>query len=198
MPKPDKQILIDDPLNWIADFNMKSIPVTGFYVYAILENNTICYIGKGKGNRVLSHFNGKGNIMLYSKIKGNQNIYDWAIVGQYQDEKDALVFEKLVIKKCLHEKVKLYNSVHYSGGRAKNELFKGIFSLLNDYEKRVFPCQISSTLTVEGLAELVISLIKDICSGVSKDKIPMYRSKPLDELSYYIRPEFGKNRVVIC
>lgn len=195
MPKPNKQTIVDDVLNQAG--NSKAIPMQGYYVYAILENNSICYIGKGKKYRVTAHFKGYGNMLLYSKIKDGVNIYDWVVLKSFENESDALDFETAMIKDCIKNNIHLYNSAHYSTGTKSGEIFRGAFSLLKDYENRIFPDAICSSLSVSQLAELVIKLFKDICKSLPKDKIPTYRSKPLNELNYLIRPEYGKNRIVI-
>lgn len=196
MANADLQIITDPFSKGFVPAYYKAIPIHGYYVYVIMENGKVCYVGKGKKKRVLSHFKGTGNVFLYSRIKDGQNIYDWAVLEHFEDEADAFDYEKRLIKKCVRLRIKLYNSTHYAARASKMILFKGIFGLFKDYENRVFSDQICDILSVSELADIVVKLIKDTCDGLSQDRIPVYRSKPINQLQYFIRPEYGKNRIV--
>lgn len=108
-----QQTYIDYIITDIRKGLNKSVPQRGYYVYAILENGEVCYIGKGKKNRVLDHFKGKGNKTIFNLYKTTSNEYDWTILEIQQNESESLERERYYINLFKANKTKLYN-VNYN------------------------------------------------------------------------------------
>lgn len=175
----------------------KVIPINCFYVYIITEGEIVCYIGKGTGKRVLSHFNGRGNVLLGTKIKSDPHLYSWAILEEYDNEYDCLDYEEQLILECKKAKHKLYNKVHYDSSSTYNKEFRGIFGLFKQYEERIFPSQMSTSMSLIELLDILFKMVKEVCQKVSLENIPLYRGRRLDQLNYFITPYRDKNRVNI-
>jgi hypothetical protein len=161
----------------------KSIPLRGYYVYVITENNYICYIGKGKNNRVKSHFTDSSNQVLKSKIKENKNIFDWHIIDVFDTEIEAFDLEEDLIIDCKKNKHKLYNKVHYSNYGQYNKEVRSIFNVLNQLEKMVFiDIKRDNILSIHETTKIFFKIINDIC--LKMKYIPVYMKKPINELNY--------------
>jgi len=158
----------------------KAIPKRGFYVYAITENEQVCYIGKGKNYRVLSHFKGTGNQILGQKIKENPSAYDWEILKEFESEAECLQYEKYLIKGMKGSINKLYNTTHYSEGH-NEKLLKGLYEVLTQFRDRIFntntDCQ---SLPALERAKIILQICREAYS--SAEIKPVYRGKPITEL----------------
>lgn len=175
----------------------KMIPSNCYYVYAITEGGSVCYIGKGKKRRLFQHFKGTGNMLLGSAIRDNKENFEWFILADFQIESEALEYEEELIIECKKAAHKLYNTTHYTKEPSGQNVFKGLARLLHDYDIRIFPERFCSTLTLKEAVEIVFSLIDQQCLKTPYDKIPKYKGVRFDELGYDIYPEYGKYRVEI-
>lgn len=183
--KPSEQ----SQVNFIADCLLKSrqgnksIPKRGFYVYAITENEEVCYLGKGKGQRVLSHFNRSTNQLLSQRIKENRNLYDWFIIEVFDSEYECLEYEEQLIKSAKQADYKLYNSTFYSNKNACHKSLKQVYEIFEQFRNRIFPINTPSEKIITALERARILL--NICKSDYSDlKVkPIYRGKPLDELT---------------
>ena len=67
------------------------IPKDGYYVYAITKENIVVYIGKGKSNRVKSHFGKSSNARLALDYKENPTLFDYFILECFDEEYESLL-----------------------------------------------------------------------------------------------------------
>ena len=166
----------------IAEVKCKSIPIRGYYVYAIIENGAVCYIGKGKGNRVLSHFHQSSNQLLASRIKNNKTAFDWTIVSQFHDEQECLEYEEKLIKQCKYLGIELYNSTHYASQKLDNQFIKGVFEVFKQFEQRIFPISLpSNVIKPIDRAALILDICKKKYSNLKT--MPIYKGKNITELT---------------
>lgn len=181
--KPSEQAQV----NFIADClrkgeQRKEIPHRRYYVYAITENGDVCYIGKGKGKRVLSHFKNSTNQLLGQRIRESRNIYDWYIIDDFESELDCLEREKQLI--CLLKRYghRLYNSTYYNSKRKFNKSLKQIYEVFEQFRNFTFPIEMPNDKIIGALerAEIILSMCKKEFHNLEVQ--PIYRGKPLIEL----------------
>lgn len=146
----------------------KSIPQRGYYVYAILENNKVCYIGKGKKNRVLSHFKGKGNETIFTLYKNSPNRYDWTILESELSEIESFEREKHYINLCKSNEVKLYNTIYNTKDYVSEKITMTIKSLesLIDITQYMYPY---GSFMKEAV-QMSLNVVKHLYSTIS-DKV---------------------------
>jgi hypothetical protein len=146
----------------------KSIPQRGYYVYAILENDKVCYIGKGKKNRVLSHFKGKGNETIFTLYKNSPNRYDWTILESELSEIESFEREKHYINLCKSNEVKLYNTIYNTKDYVSEKITMTIKSLesLIDITQYMYPYE---SFTKEAV-QMSLNVVKHLYSTIS-DKV---------------------------
>lgn len=191
------ELLAKNRLNLIKSIGLsKSIPKRGYYVYVITENDSICYIGKGKQYRVLSHFKNSSNHTLNLKIRENKNNYDWHILEEFDNEYDCLNYEEELILNCKRNKHKLYNVIHNSKGKQYNKLIIHFFNSLRLYEQNTYE-QITdpNILTIKQVTEIYFEIIKNTCKKLID--IPRYKGKPLNELSFIEQIQNDRVRIVV-
>lgn len=175
----------------------KKIPLHGYYIYVIRENGIIKYIGKGKKNRVISHFTNSSNQYLKSLIKENRNIFDWEIIALFDEEVDAFDLEEKLIIDCKNKNHKLYNKVHYSHYGQYNSEIRQIFNVLKQYENMVFINIKSSKniLTPYECTKIIKNIIDKLCSKMIL--IPMYKGKKINELNFNLCNINGLNKIIV-
>lgn len=182
-------------LSFISQIGIaKAIPKRGYYVYGIIEGGEICYIGKGKGQRVLTHFYNSSNQLLASKIRDNQSFYDWAILDTFESEYESFEYEERLIVNCKQTRHKLYNKAHYSHYNQFNSLVRVFFKVLTQFENLIFDVsQDYGVLKPNEVADIFFNTIKRTCSGMKQ--IPTYNSKPINELSYSVTMVSDKMKI---
>lgn len=146
----------------------KNIPQRGYYVYAILENSKVCYIGKGKKNRVLDHFNGKGNKTIFNLYRTSSNEYDWTILEIQQTESESLERERYYINLFKKNKTKLYN-INYNTKdyvlEKTNMVIKSMESLIN-ITSYMYKCESD----MKEVVSMSLNVAKQLYSEIS-DKV---------------------------
>lgn len=167
----------------------KFIPSTGYYVYIITEDGQPCYIGKGKRNRVLSHFERNCDSLVSYKIRENRMAFDWAILETFENEADAHSFEKEIIIALKNSKVKLYNTVYYTKSRYNLRLLIRCL-LMNDKHEKMF-YRSDSVVGARNMAMLMLQLIKDISKDCLQENLPLYKFKRIENLGYAIIPSIN-------
>ena len=125
-------LIISDFQNCNTSFN-KSIPQRGYYIYGIYKNNKIWYIGKGKKNRVLSHFYKSSNNSINNELAQNQNIITYSILYSTNIESHAYKIEKQLILKCKSLNFELCNII-YNNGVRENPIYK-LINTFKSYSK---------------------------------------------------------------
>ena len=109
--------LIFKKLLYNATIIDKSIPQRGYYVYGIFKNNKIWYIGKGKKNRVLTHFYKSSNNSINNEIIQNKNNLTYSILYNANNEKEAYEVERQLINRCKISNIELCNVIYNKGTR---------------------------------------------------------------------------------
>ena len=117
-------LIISDFQNCNTNFN-KSIPQRGYYIYGIYKNNKIWYIGKGKKNRVLSHFYKSSNNSINNELVQNQNIITSV------SKKQVKILQ--LILKCKSLNFELCNII-YNNGVRENPIYK-LINTFKSYSK---------------------------------------------------------------
>jgi hypothetical protein len=190
-------VIAQERLDRVIKFGTpKAIPAEGYYVYVITENNSICYIGKGRNQRVKSHFNNSSNQLLASRMRENKDFFDWFILDTFDNEYDCFNYEELLIRNCKELNHKLYNKIHYSNTYQYNAFFRGMLSIFKQWEEMIFEDNSTSKiLSPTQSADIIFSMIKDFCKGLTQ--VPSYRGKPMNELGYKSSIEQGKIRITV-
>ena len=137
----------------------KIIPKNGYYVYIITENDKICYIGKGKKNRVLSHIKGNGN--KYISKKRNIHKYDWFIVYKTLNEFEAFNYERTLLLDAKENNIELYNIIYSTrSAKEKEEYTKNILKEgLNNHLNYMFVYGVKNRLSHQEITDMFINLI---------------------------------------
>lgn len=157
------------------------IPKDGYYVYAITKENIVVYIGKGKSNRVKSHFGKSSNARLALDYKENPTLFDYFILECFDEEYESFDFEELLIRDCKAIDFKLYNSIHYTNEFAYNKELRGYMMLLSQFETMVFFKKYAhSEFSSLDRANLLLDMIKDTFKNCIT--VPLYKGKNITEL----------------
>ena len=161
------------------------IPKDGYYVYAIVKENIVVYIGKGKNNRVKSHFGKSSNMKLAFDYKENPTLFDYYILATFDEECETLDFEEVLIRECKTLKIELYNTIHYDKDFSYNQELRSYMMLLNQFELMVFykkyNVNIDGVFTPLERANLVLDMIKDTFKNCIK--VPLYKGKNITDLT---------------
>lgn len=152
-----------------ANHLIKKMYEKKYYVYTHSLDGVLSYIGKGQGTRCLEFYRRSDNWNKYIREK-QKNIYDVSveIVGQFEDELEALKFESnLIISHSSNEseivtlesKVNLVNIVKYNrkfnlGNRTK----KYNVETLNSNSLRLVENYVGRYLTAREKNELCLKL----------------------------------------
>lgn len=175
----------------------QDLPKTGFYVYALLENNVVCYIGKGSKNRVLQHFKGSTNQLLASRLRDNEASFKWLILECFSDEYECIEYETELIQDCRECKHRLYNKVHYSSNNQLNEYMRFFMWTFKRYENFVYKDQTDQGLWhISKSVDVLFYLIERTVELISQYRMPTYKGVPIDQLGYFISSEIYNHKIV--
>jgi hypothetical protein len=128
----DIDIIISNIQKSNANFD-KSIPQRGYYIYGIFKNNKIWYIGKGKKNRVLTHFYKSSNNSINNELAQNENIITYSILYTTNNELQAYKIEKELIIRCNSLNFKLCNVI-YNKGVSEYPIYK-LINMFKNFPK---------------------------------------------------------------
>lgn len=171
----------------------KAIPKYGYYVYAIYENSSVCYIGKGKGTRVLSHFIKSTNINLRLRMEDNKSKFEYGILACFETEYASLELEKNIISHCKNSKIKLCNIINYSQHKRH---ITNIVETIIKIQKSFFEIPISTdVLSNYHLTHYFMDAVKDFCRNIPIHLIPSINGKKINCLSFSVYESFGKERI---
>lgn len=176
MAKPNKENIITDILIELeaGKFN-KDIPKSGYYVYIIFNStlNKIIYIGKGKDKRVLFHFKDR-NAYINNEVKSLSDSgcdIEYSIIKQFDNERDAYLFETLLIKNCLSLDIDIYNIAQtHKDIFVKNE-FRECVNLLSQFIKYglvVNEYKNEKILSIQEATNIVVYILKEQIKSIPK------------------------------
>lgn len=91
---------------------LEHIPESGYYVYLIYRNTTVCYVGKGTGNRVKSHFFESCTSCVSQAICLDRDSFSYDVIFSSYDESECYNIERMLIEAYSYFKYDLFNTTH--------------------------------------------------------------------------------------
>lgn len=176
---------------YLIDLNA-TIPPSKPYVYAILEDGKICYIGKGVKKRVLNHFK-KSDSLISNMIAINPDRYSWTIVDEFDSDSEAFQAEKNMIYFLKDKGVKLYNCIHYKKDKQRFKDINLAANILTNLSSYWF--KNNDIVSLKELASLTLEILKRTTVNIPKERLPNYFNIDIQNLTFDIIDGDGFQRI---
>lgn len=180
---------------YLIDLNAtQAIPVSNYYVYAILEDDKICYVGKGTKKRVLQHFK-KGDSLISNMIAINPHRYRWVIINEFKSETAAFESEKELIYLLKDKGFKLYNTIHYKKDKERFNQINLAVSILNNLSAYWF--KKNDVVSISELASRTLEILKKITLNIPNERMPNYFNIDIQNLSFDVIDDQYFQKIVL-